>query len=160
MEKVLEHLKKKHKGLEKILKPTHVKSHLKIFINCLIENPAFDSQTKENMTLKPSAFGSKCAHAHAHAHAHAMLRLLVSPPPRYVIVKAILLLHTPPPPLSFAPHLPPPFPLRRCAFTDKFFKSVLDCGVLESILAFAQNKQSKDLKKTDGAKKQRLTGAG
>ena len=30
--------------------------------------------------------------------------------------------------------------------------------MLESILSFAQNKQSKELKKTDGAKKQRLTG--
>ena len=32
----------------------------KVFVNCLVENPAFDSQTKENMTLKQSAFGSKC----------------------------------------------------------------------------------------------------
>ena len=61
VEKVLEHLKKKHKGLEKTLKPAHVKAHIKIFVNCLVENPAFDSQTKENMTLKQSAFGSKCA---------------------------------------------------------------------------------------------------
>ena len=27
-------------------------------MNALIENPAFDSQTKENLTTKPSAFGS------------------------------------------------------------------------------------------------------
>ena len=60
VERVLEHLKKKHKGMDKVLKPNHVKSHLKVFVNCLIENPAFDSQTKENMTLKQSAFGSKC----------------------------------------------------------------------------------------------------
>ena len=86
------------------MKPNHVKSHLKVFVNCLVENPAFDSQTKEYMTLKQSAFGSKCA------------------------------------------------------FDDKFFKSVSNCGVLESILAFAQSKQSKELKKTDGTKKQRLTG--
>ena len=31
-----------------------------IFVNALIENPAFDSQTKEALTLKSSAFGSKC----------------------------------------------------------------------------------------------------
>lgn len=31
-----------------------------VFLNCLIENPAFDSQTKENLTLRVSAFGSKC----------------------------------------------------------------------------------------------------
>ena len=104
VERVLEHLKKKHKGMEKVLKPNHVKSHMKIFVNCLIENPAFDSQTKEYHTLKPSAFGSKCT------------------------------------------------------FSDKFYKDVLNCGVLESVLSFAQSKQSKDLKKTDGTKKTRLTG--
>jgi DNA topoisomerase-2 len=31
-----------------------------IFVNALIENPSFDSQTKETLTLKASAFGSKC----------------------------------------------------------------------------------------------------
>lgn len=31
-----------------------------VFINCLIENPTFDSQTKENMTLQAKGFGSKC----------------------------------------------------------------------------------------------------
>lgn len=30
-----------------------------IFINCLVENPAFDSQTKENLGNKASSFGSK-----------------------------------------------------------------------------------------------------
>ena len=69
---------------EKTIKPAHVKSHMKVFINCLIENPSFDSQTKEFMTLKQSAFGSKCA------------------------------------------------------LSDKFLKDTLNCGVLESILSFAQ----------------------
>lgn len=31
-----------------------------VFINCLIVNPTFDSQTKENMTLQAKSFGSKC----------------------------------------------------------------------------------------------------
>lgn len=31
-----------------------------VFVNALVENPAFDSQTKECLTLKSSAFGSKC----------------------------------------------------------------------------------------------------
>jgi DNA topoisomerase-2 len=31
-----------------------------IFINTLIENPSFDSQTKETLTLKASDFGSTC----------------------------------------------------------------------------------------------------
>ncbi|EMP27615.1 DNA topoisomerase 2-beta, partial [Chelonia mydas] len=39
---------------------TKVKNHIWVFVNCLIENPTFDSQTKENMTLQPKSFGSKC----------------------------------------------------------------------------------------------------
>eukprot|EP00811_Abedinium_folium_P032892 NODE_58_length_3974_cov_5.738757.p1 GENE.NODE_58_length_3974_cov_5.738757~~NODE_58_length_3974_cov_5.738757.p1 ORF type:complete len:1228 (-),score=322.94 NODE_58_length_3974_cov_5.738757:289-3429(-) len=42
------------------LKPYHVRSHLWVFVNCLIVNPTFDSQTKENMTLKSAKFGSQC----------------------------------------------------------------------------------------------------
>lgn len=37
-----------------------MKNHIWVFVNCLIENPSFDSQTKENMTLQPKSFGSKC----------------------------------------------------------------------------------------------------
>ena len=37
-----------------------IKEQLSIFIRCDIENPAFDSQTKENMTTKIADFGSKC----------------------------------------------------------------------------------------------------
>jgi len=47
------------KGVE--IKRVHVKNHLWVFINCLIENPAFSSQTKEQMTLKASKFGSSCS---------------------------------------------------------------------------------------------------
>uniref|UniRef100_A0A6B2KWU8 DNA topoisomerase 2 n=1 Tax=Arcella intermedia TaxID=1963864 RepID=A0A6B2KWU8_9EUKA len=36
----------------KDLKPLHIKNHLLVFINCLVENPSFDSQTKENMTSR------------------------------------------------------------------------------------------------------------
>jgi DNA topoisomerase-2 len=57
--KIAEAVKKKNKGGME-LRPHQIKSHLWVFVNCLIENPAFDSQTKENMTLKQSAFGSKC----------------------------------------------------------------------------------------------------
>lgn len=32
-----------------------------VFVNCLIVNPKFDSQTKENMILQAKSFGSKCA---------------------------------------------------------------------------------------------------
>lgn len=51
-------IEKKHKKLE--VKTSQIKQHIWVFVNCLVENPCFDSQTKENMTLKPSAFGSKC----------------------------------------------------------------------------------------------------
>lgn len=44
VEGVQEKIKKKDKDLT--LKPFQIKAHLWVFINCLIENPAFDSQTK------------------------------------------------------------------------------------------------------------------
>ncbi|KAK3997391.1 putative DNA topoisomerase 2, partial [Cladorrhinum sp. PSN332] len=52
-------LNKKKKGHS--LKPANFRNHIFIFINCLIDNPAFNSQTKEQLTTKVSAFGSKCA---------------------------------------------------------------------------------------------------
>ncbi|OZJ04290.1 hypothetical protein BZG36_02570 [Bifiguratus adelaidae] len=42
------------------IKPFQIKNQLSIFVNCQIPNPTFDSQTKENMTLKPSAFSASC----------------------------------------------------------------------------------------------------
>lgn len=55
--KLAEHIQKKNKGVT--VKPFQIKSHLSLFINCLIENPSFDSQTKETLLTKPSKFGSK-----------------------------------------------------------------------------------------------------
>ena len=57
--KLLEAAKRKNKG-GMDLKPFHIKGHLWVFVNCLVENPTFDSQTKENMTLKAKSFGSNC----------------------------------------------------------------------------------------------------
>ncbi|SBS89427.1 DNA topoisomerase II [Plasmodium malariae] len=45
-------------GME--IKSGHIKNHLWVFVNCLIVNPTFDSQTKETLTTKPVKFGSKC----------------------------------------------------------------------------------------------------
>ncbi|XP_032242612.2 DNA topoisomerase 2-alpha isoform X2 [Nematostella vectensis] len=59
VDKLMTVIKKKNKG-GLAIKPFQIKSHLWVFINCLIENPAFDSQTKENMTLRAKDFGSKC----------------------------------------------------------------------------------------------------
>ena len=42
-------------------RPVRVKNQPWVFINCLIENPDFSSQTKERMTLKQSSFGSACS---------------------------------------------------------------------------------------------------
>jgi DNA topoisomerase-2 len=56
--KLVEEVKKKNKAAA--VKPHQIKQHLWVFVNCLVENPAFDSQTKENMTLRSSLFGSKC----------------------------------------------------------------------------------------------------
>ncbi|OAV87385.1 hypothetical protein PTTG_29452 [Puccinia triticina 1-1 BBBD Race 1] len=58
VEKIIESVNKKKAKLT--LKPYQVRNHIWVFVNCLIENPAFDSQTKENMTLSMSKFGSKC----------------------------------------------------------------------------------------------------
>ncbi|KAI8849905.1 DNA topoisomerase [Chytridium lagenaria] len=52
--------KKDKKGGGMAIKPHLAKSHMAVFVNCLIENPSFDTQTKECMTLKVSSFGSKC----------------------------------------------------------------------------------------------------
>lgn len=51
------HITKKDKKMK--VKPFQIKSQLSLYVNCLIENPAFDSQTKETLTTKPSQFGSK-----------------------------------------------------------------------------------------------------
>ncbi|KAK0198122.1 DNA topoisomerase II [Armillaria mellea] len=41
------------------VKSQQIKNHMWIFINALIENPTFDSQTKETLTLPASKFGTK-----------------------------------------------------------------------------------------------------
>jgi len=58
--KLGEIVKKKNKG-GVALKPNQIKNHIFLFVNCLITNPAFTSQTKEQLTTKPSQFGSKCS---------------------------------------------------------------------------------------------------
>ncbi|KOS18270.1 DNA topoisomerase 2 [Escovopsis weberi] len=55
---LLKTLDKKKKGHG--LKQAHLRNHIFIFVNCLVNNPAFNSQTKEQMTTKASQFGSSC----------------------------------------------------------------------------------------------------
>ena len=42
------------------VKPATIKEQLMVFVNCVIENPSFDSQTKECMNTPQSRWGSKC----------------------------------------------------------------------------------------------------
>ena len=101
--KLLEKIQKKEKSC-KNLKAFQVKNHLWVFVNALIENPAFDSQTKETLITRPNKFGS-----------------------------------------AYAP-------------SDAIIKKLMESGVVDNIMSWAQFKQSKELKKTDGAKRSRLTG--
>ncbi|CAM6032214.1 unnamed protein product, partial [Sphagnum compactum] len=57
--KMVDIIKKKNKAGVNV-KPFQIRNHLWVFVNCLIENPTFDSQTKETMTLQSKNFGSKC----------------------------------------------------------------------------------------------------
>ncbi|KAH8804655.1 DNA topoisomerase [Xylogone sp. PMI_703] len=58
-DKLLEVVKKKNpKGAA--LKTNQIRNHIFLFVNCLIVNPAFTSQTKEQLTTKVKQFGSKC----------------------------------------------------------------------------------------------------
>ncbi|KAK2749405.1 DNA topoisomerase 2 [Myotisia sp. PD_48] len=57
--KLAESIKKKNKT-GATLKAAQIKNHIFLFVNCLIENPAFTSQTKEQLTTKSTSFGSKC----------------------------------------------------------------------------------------------------
>ncbi|KCZ81926.1 hypothetical protein H312_00687 [Anncaliia algerae PRA339] len=100
---IIDYGKKKEKNLP--IKSLHVKNSMFVFLNCLIENPAFDSQTKENLTLRVSAFGSKCT------------------------------------------------------LKDDFIKKVITkSGIWDKILEAAKIRQNLDLKKSDGSKKNKLTG--
>ncbi|XP_075262608.1 DNA topoisomerase 2-alpha-like isoform X2 [Convolutriloba macropyga] len=59
VEKLIAQVNKKNKDKQTV-KPFQVKNQMWVFINCLVENPTFDSQTKENMTLQAKKYGSKC----------------------------------------------------------------------------------------------------
>ena len=48
---------KRVRGLK--IKPSHVENFANVFVNCLVVNPAFDSQTKETLTSKVRDFGSR-----------------------------------------------------------------------------------------------------
>ncbi|XP_061348809.1 DNA topoisomerase 2-like [Gastrolobium bilobum] len=86
------------------VKAHNVKNHLWVFVNALIDNPAFDSQTKETLTTRQASFGSKCD------------------------------------------------------VPESMLKEVANSGIVDTLLSWADFKQSKDLKKSDGTKTQRIRG--
>lgn len=59
VKQLLNQINRKNKSGVKLTNK-QIRSHMWLFINCLIVNPTFDSQTKENMTLQSKSFGSKC----------------------------------------------------------------------------------------------------
>ncbi|KAF8554543.1 type II DNA topoisomerase [Imleria badia] len=95
-------IEKKNKGAK--VKPAQIKNHMWIFVNAHIENPTFDSQTKDTLTLTASKFGTK-------------------------------------PTLS-----------------EEFMKKVLKTSIIDNVLNWAKFKADQQIKKTDGTKRNRLTG--
>ena len=88
----------------KNIKNSFIKNKISIFVKCFIENPVFNSQSKQELTSKVKKFGSTCT------------------------------------------------------LSDKFIKSFSKIGIIEEVLSFAEYKDERKLKKTDGKKKIRLTG--
>lgn len=57
VKKIMGYIKTVHKV---DIKGSYIKENLTLFIDCIIEDPAFGSQTKEELTNRASTFGSKC----------------------------------------------------------------------------------------------------
>lgn len=51
-------MKKKSKDVK--IKANHLKEHLFFFVNCMVINPSFTSQTKEELKSVPEEFGTEC----------------------------------------------------------------------------------------------------
>lgn len=96
-------IEKKNKGGTKVSN-NQIKNHLCVFVNCLVENPTFDSQTKDHLTNRKAQFKNECK------------------------------------------------------ISDKFLKQAAKSDIVENILAYARFKQNRDLKKSSGVKKIKLTG--
>ena len=86
------------------IRPSYIKDNIWIWVNCLIDNPTWDSQTKDNHVTRVNKWGGKYE------------------------------------------------------FTDKDLKKIEKLGILENVLQIAKAKDTKKLSKTDGKKKNRLTG--
>ncbi|KAK9322223.1 DNA topoisomerase [Lipomyces orientalis] len=100
--KLAENIKKKNKSGN--VKPQQIRNNIFLFVNCQIENPAFTSQTKEQLTTRPLAFGSKCV------------------------------------------------------LSEDFFKKIQRTSIIDNIMDIATQNADKELKKTDGSRRNRITG--
>lgn len=58
VDKVRDNIKSKHKDLN--IKPTQIREHLTVYIDSVIDDPAFTSQTKGELKTKPKDFGTEC----------------------------------------------------------------------------------------------------
>jgi len=112
------------------VKAHNVKNHLWVFVNALIDNPAFDSQTKETLTTRQASFGSKCDVPDSMLKEGLFFSIILR---NSTISIGLLHIH------------------------DALF-AVGNSGIVDTLLSWADFKQSKDLKKSDGTKTQRLRG--
>ena len=91
------------KKTKKDINENYIKNYLRVFLDCLIVNPSFDSQTKERLITTPSKFGSKPV------------------------------------------------------LTEKFLKNIISkTDLLNKVLLFSEFKMSKENKKTDGTKRNKI----
>jgi DNA topoisomerase-2 len=58
IKKLLVYIKEKHKDVN--VKASQIRDNLTVFIDCVVEDPTFSSQTKEELTSKVNSFGSTC----------------------------------------------------------------------------------------------------
>lgn len=56
---LLEHIAKKYKKLASVVKVAQIKSQMWLFVNATVVNPSFETQTKDFLSTKASAFGGK-----------------------------------------------------------------------------------------------------
>ena len=60
IQRIIKHVQKTYPSdLANSVTPALVRRHMNVFVNALIENPTFDSQMKESLTLSPLNFGSR-----------------------------------------------------------------------------------------------------
>lgn len=58
MKGIMNYIKVNHKGID--VKASYIKENITLFVDCVIEDPSFSSQTKECLTTKATDFVKKC----------------------------------------------------------------------------------------------------